>query len=247
MNIKLAKDSFIKNKNIVLELTKKSVKSQYRNSFLGIIWSVLNPLLNTLIMYVVFKDLLKNNDPFFILYLLCGNILFQTLRSATTGALSSVVANRGLLLKMKIKENVFPLASVFASITNFGFSLIALLIVMLFLQIKNSVIIFGYQLLFIVLMLIPFMLFCYGLGLVLSSLYVYFRDIQHIYGVFLTLWTYLTPIFYNVKIFSPNSFALKIIKLNPMYYFIDYFRDCFYYLQLSGSQSPPSFWVLLIT
>ena len=245
MNAKSIKQNFLKDKNIVLELTKKKVKSQYRNSFLGIIWSVLNPLLNTLIMYIVFKDLFKYTDQYFVLYLLCGNILFQALRSSTTSALTSIVANRGLLLKIKIKEGLFPLASVFASITNFAFSLIALLIMILFLQIKYGVVIFGYQMLFILLFLPAFMLFVYGIGLALSALYVFFRDIQYIYSVFLTLWTYLTPIFYKINRFGEKSFALKIVKLNPMYYFVEYFRDCVYLIRISGSYGTPSLSVLL--
>jgi len=245
MNIKTFKNSFLKNKNIVLELTKRKIKSQYRNSFLGIIWSVLNPLLNTLIMYIVFKDLFKYDDQFFILYLLCGNILFQALRTATTSALTSIVSNRNLLLKIKIKEEVFPLSNTLSSIVNFAFSFIALLVVMLILQLKYSTNIFGYQLIFILLLIPAFLLFAYGIGLALSALFVFFRDIQHIYNVFLTLWMYLTPIFYNVNKFNSTSFALKIVKLNPMYYFVTYFRDCTYLLQTTGSQGPPSFLALL--
>lgn len=220
--------SKFKNKDIVFELTRKQIKTQYRDSTFGFIWTILNPLLNMLVMWVVFQNFFGVDDPYYPIYLLTGNIIFAALRSSTTQALGSIVDNRGLLLRTKTDLNVFPLSNVLTSIVNFGFSLIALIPFMIWLSIQKGVNLFSYQLPFILLMLPALLLFEYGLGLFLGVLFVFFRDIKHLYGVFLTLWQYLTPIFYNVKVFKEDDITFKIIQLNPMFHFVNYFRDCVY-------------------
>lgn len=225
-------------RNILFELTRKNIKSQYRGSVIGLVWTVLNPLLNTLIMYFVFSTIFNRNE-YFILYLLAGNILFAALRSSTQQALESSVRNRGLLLRTKINQYVFPTSVCFSSIINFLFSLIALLPFMIYITANVGVNLFTYRLFFIVLMLPAFLLFELGLGLTLDALYVFFRDIKHIYGVFLTLWTYLTPIFYYIGDFIKKEPFLKtVVDLNPMYHFTNYFRDCIYAGAVGGIEKP---------
>ena len=231
-----------KNKNITYELVRKSVKQQYRNSFLGVLWTVLNPLLNMLVMWVVFSQFFGRGDPLYPIYLLAGNILFQFLRTATSRSLTSVVDNRGLLTKVKIDTYLFPMSSTISSLINFGFSLISLLVIMFFMQVCGGYDLFGYQMLFVVLMLPAMLLFMYGISLFLSAIYVFCRDIKYIYSVFLTLWQYLTPIFYKFSVLGSGE-ASAIVKMNPMFYFVEYFRDCMYNCQFSG-MAFPSFKIL---
>ena len=216
------------NRNIIFELTRKQVKTQYRDSALGFLWTILNPLLNMLVMWLVFKSVLGIDDPYYPIYLLAGNVLFAALRASTSQALTSMVDNRNLLLRTKIDLSIFPLSNVLTSIVNFGFSLIALIPFMIWLTIQQGVNLFSYQIAFILLMLPAFLIFEYGIGLFLSALYVFFRDLKHLYGVFLTLWHYLTPIFYTLTRLDKDSIVLKVIKLNPMFHFVEYFRDCVY-------------------
>lgn len=220
--------SLVKNRYVLHELVRKRVKTQYRNSFLGMIWTILNPLLNMLVMWAVFTQFFGRDDPLYPVYLLTGNILFSCLRGATDGALASVVNNRGLLTRVKIDSYLFPLSTTLASLVNFAFSMIALLVIMLGMQIFGGHQIFSVRILMVFLMLPAFVLFEYGIGLFLSALYVFFRDIKYLYSVFLTLWTYLTPIFYKVNTLAVGSFAAKLVKLNPMYYFVRFFRDAMY-------------------
>ena len=227
-----------KNRNIVHELIRKNVKTQYRNSVLGIFWSVLNPLLNMLVMWMVFSQFFGRNDPLYPIYLLTGNVLFQFLRSSTTVSMTSIVNNRGLITKVKIDQYLFPLSSTLSSLVNFAFSLISLLIIMLCMQLFGGYALYGYQILFMLLMLPAFLLFQYGISLFLSVLYVFFRDIKHLYNVFLTLWTYITPVFYKIDNIDPGSIAYKVLRLNPMYYFLSYFRDSVYLLCNSGGGMP---------
>ena len=228
--------SFRKNANIVFELVLKSIKVQYRNSVIGALWTVLNPLLNMLVMYLVFSFVLGYGDtPTYPLYILCGNILFSFVRASTTQSLSSIVNNRGILTKNKVSQFVFPVSHNISAIVNFGFSSVALLGVMIVVSVSSGVNYFTPRLFLTLLMLPALFLFSYGLSLVLATLYVFFRDIQHFYNVFLTLWTYLTPVFWKISLFENKNFEnpvlaflkpilLAVIKANPMYRFIEYFR-----------------------
>jgi len=233
-----------KNVNIIRELVKKNVKIQYRNSAIGAVWTILNPLLNMLVMFFVFGTILGyGNDPTYALYLLCGNIIFNTMRGATTQSLTTLVQNRGLLTKNRISYSVFPIANNLTAFVNFLFSCVALLGVMIivhfstFGELPGSI--FGWQFFMMLLMLPALFLFTYGVSLLLSAMYVFFRDIQHFYTVFLTLWTYLTPIFYKTDRFTTDNTMEKLAlfaieKLNPMYYFVTYFRNIVYHASAYG-------------
>ncbi len=230
-----------KNANITRELVKKNIKIQYRNSVIGIFWTVLNPFLNMLVMFFVFGSILgySKSDPTYALYLLCGNIVFNMMRGATSQSLTSLVNNRGLLTKNKISYYVFPLSNNLSALVNFLFSCIALLGVMLFVWIKGEAV-FSWNILMAFLMLPALFIFNYGMSMILAALYVFFRDIQHFYTVFLTLWTYLTPIFYKIDRIGNTTLAEKfitaVINLNPMYHFVEYFRDVIY--RCAGSPLP---------
>lgn len=233
------KKEFIKNVNIVKQLVIRSVKVQYRNSVIGIFWTILNPLLNMLVMYLVFSTMLSGGRggmtqtdlDTYALYLLCGNIVFGVVRTATVQSLPSLVRNRGLLTKNKISYNVFPLSCTLSALVNFCFSFVALLGVMLVVWLQGNAV-FSFSIFMVLLMLPALFLFSYGLSLVLSAMYTFFRDILHFYNVFLTLWMYLTPIFYSVSMFEGSGFLNKfmwfVVHCNPMYYFVDYFRAVVY-------------------
>ena len=236
--IAFQKKEFVKNCNIVKQLVVRSVKVQYRNSVIGVFWTILNPLLNMLVMYLVFSNIFSRggmttatDKETYALYLLCGNIVFGMMRTATFQALPSIVQNRGLLTKNKMSYNVFPLSYALSAMVNFGFSFIALLGVMLVVWFQGQAV-FSLNILLILVVLPALFLFSYGLSLILSALYTFFRDIKHFYNVFLTLWMYMTPIFYNISMFDNAGFSGKfmktIIKLNPMYYFVEFFRHVTY-------------------
>lgn len=232
------KKELIKNVNIVKQLVLRSIKVQYRNSVIGVFWTILNPLLNMLVMYLVFSNIFSRggdttpvDKATYALYLLCGNIVFGLMRTATFQALPSIVQNRGLLTKNKMSYNVFPLSYTLSAVVNFGFSFIALLGVMLVVWFQGESV-FSANIFLALIALPALFLFSYGLSLILSAMYTFFRDIKHFYNVFLTLWMYLTPIFYNISMFDNGGFSgtfmKTIIKLNPMYYYVEYFRDVVY-------------------
>ena len=240
------KNSFKMNANIVRELVKKNIKVQYRNSIIGALWTVLNPLLNMLVMWFVFSTFFGSGDEWYALYILCGNIVFSFMRGATVQSLPSIVYNRGLLTKNKISQFVFPVSANLGAIVNFAFSSVALLGVMVVTSIANKESAFGPTMFLILLMIPALFLFSYGLSLVLTAMYVFFRDIQHFYNVLLTLWTYLTPLFWKkgdlLKKAIPAEgdpgllyYALRfVINANPMTQFVEYFREVTYVATTSG-------------
>ncbi|MBQ8840289.1 MAG: ABC transporter permease [Clostridia bacterium] len=251
--------SFRKNANIVRELVNRNVKIQYRNSAIGVVWTVLQPLLNMLVMLVVFGTVLGyGDDPTYALYLFCGTITFAVMRAGTTQSMTSIVNNRGLLTKNKISQYVFPISCNLTACINFAFSLIAFFGVMFIVAFLNPEInigtaelpnmvsswsMFSPYLLLVLVVLPALFLFSYGLSLILATLYVFFRDVQHFYGVFLTLWTYLTPMFYKVDRFEGNI-ILYVIKMNPMFHYVEFFRDIAFRCPLGMESFDP--WNLVI-
>ena len=207
-------------------LVKRNIQNQYYRSFIGILWTVLNPLLNMVVMAFVFSQLFgrgSTGELDYPLYILSGNIVFSIMRSSTSGSLPCLVAQRDMLQKTKVAIGLFPTANVFSSLVSFGFSFIALLAVAGARAIAGKYV-FCWEIVFVIVLLPAVTLFSLGLSYFLSSLYVFFRDLKHIYSVILTLWTYLTPLFYTVSALN-NPLVDKYIKLNPMYHYVTYFRD----------------------
>ncbi len=216
---------FKKSMVVLGSLVGKNIKNQYRRSVLGILWTVLNPLLNMLVMAFVFGNFFKNDISMdYPVYVLSGNIVFSLMRSATTSSLTCMVNNYDLLTKTRIPYAVFPISNVLSSTVNFGFSLVALVIVMLVRMSKG--VMFHWTMILIIFAWLPAILFfCTGVSFVLSVVYVRFRDIKHLYSVFLTLWMYSTPVFYSLDKMNLGKGYLTAMSFNPMLHYLQSFRD----------------------
>ena len=211
---------------VLNSMVEKNIKNQYRKSVLGILWTVLNPLLNMLVMSFVFSKIFGRGSIGidYPVYVLSGNIVFALLRASTTSSLTCIVGNYDLLTKTRIPKAIFPLSNLFSATVNFGFSLIALILVMVVRIFMDANVQFHWTFLMILVWLPSLMMFCLGLSFILSAIYVRFRDIKHLYGVFLTLWMYLTPVFYTIDLLD-NPLAKKVLNFNPMLYYLTYFRE----------------------
>ncbi|MDE7313198.1 MAG: ABC transporter permease [Eubacterium sp.] len=214
---------FYKYKNLLKQLVSRDIKLKYRRSVLGYLWSVLNPLFVMLIMVVVFSSIFRSDVENFPLYLISGQILFNYMSEATNGAIQSVLGASGLLRKIYVPKYIFTISKVTSTLITMLFSLLALLLVALA---TNAPVSLNYVL--IVLPIGELYLFCLGLGLFLAQAAVFFRDIQYIYSVVLTAWMYLTPIFYPVTML-PETLQFCITRLNPMYYYLEQFRQIVMY------------------
>lgn len=208
-------------------LVKRNIRNQYYGSFIGVLWTVLNPLLNMLVMAFVFSMLFGTGDIKldYSVYVLSGNIIFNVMRASTSESLPCLVSQRDLLQKNKISVSIFPVSNVLSSLVTFGFSFIALVGVMVVRILMGAdMVAFHWEIILTFVLLPSLLLFSLGISLFLSSLFVFFRDIQHFYTVILTLWTYLTPLFYTVDSLN-NDLVKKVMGLNPMYHYVEYFRS----------------------
>ena len=214
------------------ELVLRDLKIKYRRSFLGYLWSLLNPLLMMTIMSLVFSYMFRFKIPNYPLYLICGQTLWVFFSESTNMAMTSVIYNGALIRKVYIPKYIFPVSRVLSSFVTMSFSLAAILIVMLVTRVQLS-----WYLLLLPIPLALLLLFCMGVGMVLSALAVYFRDMLHLYSVMLMAWMYLTPIFYPISAL-PEGVAF-FVRLNPMYHYVTFFREVVLY----GVLPAPSLWL----
>ncbi len=205
-------------------LISRDLKVKYRRSVLGVVWSVLNPLLTMVVIATVFAHLFRFQIENYHLYFLVGNVLWTFFSEATNGAMGSVLENSQLLKKVYIPKYMFPLEKCLFACVNLLFSMVAVLIVMAFSGVWPTVTFFLFP--FVVLLCLVFAI---GMGLLLSSLTVFFRDIMHLYGVVLTAWMYATPIIYPLDLANLPGIIVAIMKFNPMYYFVTMLRDVLLY------------------
>lgn len=214
---------FWKYRYLLQNLISRDFKLKYRRSVLGVAWSVLNPLLTCLVMWAVFGALFNvrgQGIEDFPLFLIIGQLMFNFFRESTTMAMESVLKNGPLLRKVYIPKYIFPLEKCCFALVNFFFSLVALFIVAL---LTWSHISLGTVLLAIYPIVMLF-IFSLGIGLILSTMYVFVRDIMHIWEVFCTLLVYGSAIFYDPR--QMESWMQFVINLNPIYWYITSVRSC---------------------
>lgn len=205
-------------KELLKQLVIRDIKLKYRRSYLGYIWSILNPLMLMLVLVIVFSNLFKFDIPNFPVYLLSGQILFNFMVEATSVSVTSITGNAALLKKTYVPKYIFTVSKVISSLVNLLFSLVALLVVIIYTNTTISLHVF-----WLPIIVIQIFLFSLGIGMLLASLTVFFRDIQYLWGVLLTMWTYFTPIFYPVTII-PDEYLGIYKNINPMYWYIEQFR-----------------------
>lgn len=210
-------------------LVKRNIKNQYYRSFIGVLWTVLNPLLNMAVMAFVFSALFgRHTDGLdYPIYLLSGNIIFGIMRASTSSSLTCLVGQTDMLQKTRVPIEIFPTANVFSALVTFSFSFIALLLVAGFRALpifEGPHFTFTWQIVLIVIILPAVTIFSLGISYFLSALYVFFRDLKHIYSVILTLWTYLTPLFYSVDALN-SELVSKAMVFNPMFHYVEGFRE----------------------
>ena len=224
-----AKTDVQKDAFILKQLVTRDFKRKYRRSALGVVWSVLNPLLMMIVMAIVFSTIFAQgrngsvSPELYPLYLIVGNVTFAVMSDSTSQALMSIIDNSSLLKKVKVHRYVFPVQKVLFSLVNFGFSLVAVALVMLWFRILPT-----WHLIWLPVGLVLLMLFCMGVGLMLSALTVFFRDIMHLWSVVITAWTYFTPIFWTDDYIHAMHPIIQVAMYgNPMYNYVNFMRQIF--------------------
>ena len=204
---------------LLSNLINRDIKVKYRRSKLGILWSVLNPLMMMCVMTLVFSHIFRFGIENYAVYILSGQLIFNYFTESTTMSMESVIGYSPLIKKVYVPKYIFPLEKSCFAFVNMVFSLIALVVVM-FLTGAS----FYPTFVLAVYPLFTLFFFSLGVGLFLSSSAIFFRDIIHLWSVFTTALMYASAIIYPVSMLE-GSLMGYLIYLNPIFWYIDAFRQ----------------------
>lgn len=221
---------------LVQEIVRKNIKLQYRNSFLGIFWTFLQPLLTMIVLVLVFSNVFGSSSSGVVcypIYVLCGRLIYECFTQSTKRAMRSIRNSASVIKKVYVPKYVYPLSNVLANFVTFLISLSVLVVVFAFFYIfqhgQYPELVLSWKILLILVPLFLLFLLSIGCGMILSVLNVFFKDIEYIYDVFCMLLFYITPVFYkvsNLHLGSGVSWFGFLLKLNPLYWVTDLFRSC---------------------
>jgi len=225
--INLKKYSFL-----LQQLVSRDFKVKYKRSVLGIVWSLLYPILTMVVMAIVFSNIFKFSTPgvSYLAYLMSGLVMFNYFSEASNLSMSSVVANFPLINKIYMPKYIFPLSKCLFVGINFLLTLIPLYIVLI--ATGTGVNIYH---IFLPYTFVCLFMFTLGMGLILSTISVFLRDMFYIYSIILTIWQYFTPIFYDISMLP--MYLQKLFKFNPLYQFVTFMRTILLDAQTPSIQS----------
>ena len=206
------------------ELVKRDFKKRYKRTVFGILWSILGPMLELLVMALIFIYLFGRDKEHFIIYIFAGKLVFSYFKDSTNGGMQSLVANAGIITKIKAPKYIFLLSKNVASLINF-----VILLAVFFIFTAADGVTFTPRFILLLYPVVCLLLFNIGTGLILSALYVFFKDIQYLYDIFTLLLMYLSAIFYDVEAFPYE--IRRLFLFNPVYAYIQYFRHVVLYNQ----------------
>ena len=200
------------------ELAKRDFAKKYKRTILGMAWSIISPLMNLLIMWLVFGQMLGSNVNHYAIYLFSGQLVFSFFSEATNMGMTSLVGNAAIFTKVNVPKYLFLFSQNVSALINF---LLTLLVYFVFVAIEG--IPFTFQFFLLLYPVLFLVLFNIGIGLILSALYVFFRDMQYLWGILTQLIMWLSAIFYSIETFTPQ--AQNLFNINPLFVFISYFRS----------------------
>lgn len=209
-------------RELIKNLVISDLKVKYANSILGFAWSLLNPLLMMLVLYIVFNGMYSMKENF-ILYILTGLLTWRFFSIGTTTALGSIVGKASLVTKIYIPREILPLSSVLSSTISSLLEFCVLIPLLLVLQggIPMTIVLFP-------VILIPFILLVYGVSLLISSMFVYFRDLNQIWDVLMQIGFFATPIMYTLDLVNKMPAPIQFLyMLNPVTQLMEMYRDIF--------------------
>lgn len=223
MSITKYMKNFLRYKYLLFELVKKNIKLKYRRSYLGILWTLIEPLLTMLVLTLVFGTFFGNDDPQYPVYILCGRLLYTFFSSASKAGLKSISGNSAMIKKVYVPKYIYVLSAIISNFVTFVISLIVLVGVGAVLKVEPTVYMFQ-----AIIPLIILFVFTLGMGMILSTLNVFFRDIEYIWSVATMLVMYASAIFYKAEriINTGNGWVFGV---NPVYMCISNFRDAILY------------------
>lgn len=204
---------------LLSELVKKGIRLKYRRSYLGILWSLLEPILTTIILTIVFTNMYHKGATF-PLYIIIGRLLYTFFQNGTKGALTSIRKNSGMIKKVYVPKYLYPLSDILFNFVIFSISLIVIVFVDIYCKVMPT-----WRVIYFIPAVMILLIMTIGIGLILCTLSVFFRDVEYLWNVALMLIMYLSAIFYDTKtMFGNNKLGGMMVKLNPLYQLIDMCR-----------------------
>ena len=216
-------NNFLKYRLLLWELVKKDIKLKYRKSYLGILWTLIEPLMTMVVLTIVFGTLFGNQDKQFPVYVLTGRLMYSFFSTSTKASMKSIRSNSAMIKKVYVPKYIYPLSSTLSSYLTFLISLIVLVGVSVVLKVEVTK--------YTVLAIIPLFLLLvmsYGVGMLLATISVFFRDLEYLWNVVLMLIMYTCAIFYPTERLVHTGFGW-ILDINPLYSIIVNFRNCVIY------------------
>ena len=217
------------------ELVKRDFKQKYKRTALGMVWSILNPLLTLLVMRLVFTRFFGHNMEHYTTYLFAGNLMFSYFKESTNGGMQSLMANASIFTKINVPKYMFLFSKNVSAVLNFGLTLLVF-----FVFVALDGVPFRPSMIGIIYPIITLTMFNLGVGMLLSAMFVFFRDTQYLYDVFTMLLMYMSAIFYNADAYT--GWVQRIFLCNPVYCNIKYVRV----VVLDGNLPSPAFHALLL-
>ena len=208
---------FKKNQFLFQELVHRDFTKKYKRTVLGIAWSVLSPLLSLLVMSLIFGTLLGSTIEHYTIYLFSGQLIFSFFSDSTNEGMTSLLNNAEIFTKINVPKYLFLFSKNISALINFSITL-----GIYFLFVFAEGISFKWKFLLLLYPTACLIIFNLGVGLILSALYVFFRDIQYLYSIFTLLLMYMSAIFYSIDTFP--QIGKNLFLLNPIYVYIRYFR-----------------------
>lgn len=199
------------------ELVKRDFKKKYKRTVLGMAWSILSPLLMLLVMRLVFTQFFGRGMEHYTTYLFCGNLVFSYFSESTGQGMTSLMGNADIFTKVNVPKYLFLFSKNVQTLINFGLTLCVFFVFCVL-----DGITFTWKFICLLYPICCLVLFNVGVGLILSAMFVFFRDIQYLWSVFTQLLMYMSAIFYTIDSYSYTVQCLFL--LNPLYLFIRYFR-----------------------
>lgn len=199
------------------ELVKRDFTKKYKRTILGMAWSIISPLLNLLIMWLVFSKFFGNNVNHYVIYLFAGQLVFSYFTDATNLGMTSLVGNAGIFTKVNVPKYLFLFSQNVSSLINFGLTLL-----IFFAFVAFDGIPFTWKFFLLIYPIACLIVFNVGMGLVLSALFVFFRDMQYLWGILTQLLMWMSAVFYTINNYS--QLVQNLFLLNPIYLYIRYFR-----------------------
>jgi ABC-2 type transport system permease protein len=209
-------------RNLIVQLVRRDILTRYKRSVLGVAWTMLNPLGTMIVLTIVFSRAFGGSEKGYAAYALSGLIAWNFFAQTTNAAIVNLVWGGSLLKRIYVPRTVFALSATGTGLVNLILSLVPLVVVMIFtgLPLPVTALLLPIPILFLT-------MFALGLGLLISTIAIYYTDVAEMYQIVLTAWMYLSPVIYTENLL-PQRYLVWIIRFNPMYHMIRLFRAPIY-------------------